>query len=140
MAALIGSMAAAHLLLVLLTLWVARPVIVLDDDYLLIAQLLKGPFSDAAPPDGEEFCLPKRTELASAIIRAGEEAKEGLTPLPSAGNLRDVGATIGDDAHGEGAQESPEQGSPEQGREDNAGEIGDQGLPMERIAHVDDMV
>jgi hypothetical protein len=146
---LIASIATVHLLLVCLILWVARPVVVVDDSYLVIARLLQGIVETG--PDENEMRLSQRTELArelaSAIrakARAGagagsgervEKAEESRpllkeSPLSSAGNLNDAGAMLGDDARGT----EQRQKSSKHATENNASDIGDLGLP-ERTVH-----
>lgn len=59
---LTASIAVAHLLMVLLTLWLARPVIVVDDDYLVKVLLLKGLMGTTS--EGDELQLLPGAEIA----------------------------------------------------------------------------
>ncbi len=144
---LTGSIAAAHLLFVLLILWLARPVIVVDDSYLVMAQLLKGLVKTL--PEGDELRLLQRSEVTSAVgAGAGEgpgsgavtgeevvKAKESRplfdrSPLPSARNLDDGGTALTSDARGRKGKRW------EQVREDSASEMGDQGMPERTVRHM----
>ena len=138
--ALIASIAAAHLVLVLLILWLARPVIAVDDSYLVMARLLKE-LVETLSEGGELRLLQGRElarEVASSIGAGAGVGKAGesrpllkRSPFPSARNLDDVGTTLGGDARGR-----KRKGSSEQAREDSASEMQDQGLPERTVHHM----
>ena len=120
--AMIASIAAAHLLMVLLILWLARPVIVMDDSYLVRVLLLQGLMKPVS--EGEELQPLPETESARGLestirvedgvaenagvgIRKPEESRSLLkgSARSSMRNLHQAGAILGGNARGSEREE-----------------------------------
>lgn len=126
--AMTASIAAVHVLMMFLALWLAWPVIVVDDSTLLRVLLLKG-LTMTAPPDGDELqLLPgmevgKEPESTIRTERFGQLLGRNLRPGVQNMNMNGSGATLGNSTH-----ESEDHYSM-YAREEHALEVIDRGLP-----------